>query len=112
MLGYGFLEKVYVNALTHELVLRGHNVVRNVRVRVTYKGVVAGNGLIDMLVDDKLILETKSTQELHPSAARQLRNYLRASSLDIGLILHFGPKPKVQRVEIFRSHGPAETSDR
>ena len=51
-----------------------------------------------MIVDGKVVIEAKSTLELHDSATRQLHNYLRASSLEIGLLLHFGPEPKFFRL--------------
>lgn len=97
-LGYGFLEKVYVNALQYELRLRGHNVARQVSVAVMYKGIEIATQRMDLIVDQKLVIETKSAQDLHPSAARQLYNYLRATELEVGLLLHFGPRPRVQRL--------------
>jgi hypothetical protein len=51
-----------------------------------------------MIVDRKLVVETKSTQSLHEGAVRQVSNYLRATSLELGLLLHFGPRPKFYRV--------------
>lgn len=103
-LGDGFLESVYMNALTHELRLRGHHVERQVRVQIWYKGVVVGRGRIDMLVDKKLVIETKAAEELHPSASRQLRNYLRATDLEVGLVLNFGIVPRLRRVEARNRH--------
>jgi GxxExxY protein len=51
-----------------------------------------------MLVDEKLVVENKSTVVLHPFAARQLYNYLRATDLEVGLLLHYGPEPKFHRL--------------
>ena len=98
-LGFGFLEHLYVRALERELVVRGHAVAREVGVRVWYKGEELGNQRIDMIVDGKLIVETKATYELHKAAQRQVYNYLRATNLEVGLLLHFGPKPKFYRLE-------------
>lgn len=85
-------------ALERELVARGHRVAREVSIRIMYKGTELGRQPLDMIVDDKLVVETKSTYELHRAADRQVYNYLRATNLDVGLLLHFGPKPKFYRV--------------
>ena len=61
-LGFGFLESIYITALEHELVKRGHRVAREVSFQITYEGHVLGIQRVDMVVDDKLIVETKSTQ--------------------------------------------------
>ena len=92
-LGFGFLEQVYVAALERELRARGHSVGREVWVPVRYKGEEIARQRIDMIVDERLVIEAKSTQELHKSAPRQVYNYLRATSLQVGLLLHFGPDP-------------------
>jgi GxxExxY protein len=97
-LGFGFLEHIYVMALERELLSRGHRVAREVDVHVTYKGNILGVQRIDMVVDEKLIVETKSTLELHKAAQRQVFNYLRATRLEVGLLLHFGPEPRFNRL--------------
>jgi GxxExxY protein len=97
-LGFGFLEHLYVAALEHELRARGRRVGREVSVRVTYKGIELGIHRLDMLVDDRLVVEAKSTHALHPVVTRQVYNYLRASGLGTGLVLHFGPEPRFYRV--------------
>ncbi len=97
-LGFGFLEHLYVIALERELFARGHRVAREVCTRVMYKGEELGTQRLDMVVDEKLVVETKSTYELHKAATRQLYNYLRGTNLEIGLLLHFGPAPKAHRV--------------
>ena len=63
-----------------------------------YKGTELGYQRLDMIVDDKLVIEIKSTFDLHPAAHRQLRSYLQATKLEIGLLLHFGPEPRFFRV--------------
>jgi GxxExxY protein len=93
-LGHGFLEHLYVRALEHELRARGHKVGREVWVRVTYKGNELGIKRLDLVVDDKVVVETKATTELASNAKRQLFNYLHATNLEIGLVLHFGPLPR------------------
>lgn len=96
-LGFGFLEHLYVMAMERELLARGHRVGREVGVPVFYKGDHLGSRRIDIIVDDTLIVEAKSTQILHASASRQIYNYLRARQLEVGLLLHFGPEPKFYR---------------
>ena len=107
-LGYGFLEHVYVVALEHELRTRGHQVARELSVAVVYKGVPLATQRLDMVVDGRVVVEVKSTPMLHATAARQLYNYLRATALDVGLILHFGPRPSVQRLECRTSRDPTK----
>ena len=97
-LGYGFLEHIYVLALERELVSRGHCVAREVGVAVFYKGEELGSQRMDLIVDGKVVVETKSTQELHKSATRQVNNYLRATKLEVALLLHFGPEPRFFRL--------------
>ena len=97
-LGFGFLERFYVLALERELLDRGHRVAREVSVHVLYKGQELGSQRLDLVVDEKLVIETKAAWELHKSATRQLYNYLKATNLELGLLLHFGPEPKFYRV--------------
>ena len=97
-LGFGFLENVYVGALILELRRRGHSVAREVLVPVFYDDVVVARYRMDLVVDDCVVVEVKSTELLNPSDQRQLLNYLRATPLEVGLLLHFGPRPKVYRV--------------
>ena len=97
-LGFGFLEQVYMSALERELRDRSHAVGRDVYVPVLYKGAELARQRIDMIVDDRVLVEAKSTQELHKSAKRQVYNYLRATRLEVGLLLHFGPEPCFYRL--------------
>lgn len=97
-LGFGFLENVYVASLTRELQSRGHNVDREVSVPIFFKGEQVARQRLDMIVDGKLVIETKSTETLHPSAVRQLTSYLCATNLEVGLLFHFGLEPRFMRV--------------
>jgi GxxExxY protein len=97
-LGYGFLEHLYVRAMEEELLARGHRVAREVGVRVMYKGIKLGVQRLDLIVDDRLVIEAKASSELHKAASRQLYNYLRATNLKVGLLLHFGPEPTFHRI--------------
>jgi GxxExxY protein len=98
ILGFGFLEHIYVMALERELLARGHRVARQVGIPVFYKGVELGYQRLDMVVNEKLVVEVKSTYELHKAAARQIRSYLQATKLEVGLLLHFGPEARYFRV--------------
>src|SRR5688572_15016824 len=88
-LGFGFLEQIYIGALAVELRRRGHVVDLEVKSSVSYKGVEIGRQRLDMVVDNAIVIEVKSTTELHSSARRQLLNYLCATRLELGLLLHF-----------------------
>lgn len=96
-LEYGYLEHLYVLALERELLARGHHVSREFGVRVMYKGEELGFQRLDMVVDGKLVVEVKSTLELHKGALRQTYSYLKSTNLEVGLLLHFGPEPKFFR---------------
>ena len=97
-LGFGFLEHIYVLALEKELIARGHRVRREVWVDVMYKGQRLGRQRLDMIVDDKLIVEVKSTYELRKEEARRVYSYLHATKLEVALLLHFGPEAKFYRM--------------
>jgi GxxExxY protein len=97
-LKFGLLESLYSRALELELVSRGHRVAREFGVRMSYKGTELGVQRLDLVVDEKLVVEIKSTRDLHKAAVRQVYNYLRASNLELGLLLHFGPAPTFYRV--------------
>jgi len=90
-LNYGFLESIYAGALTSELVARGHQVEREFSVPVFYKGQEIGVQRMDLVVDKSLILEIKSSSNLNKEAPKQLLSYLRATRLEMGLLLHFAP---------------------
>ena len=97
VLRYGYLESVYRRALAIELRSRGHVCVEERSIEVAYKGVVVGAYRFDLLVDDRVLVETKAGEVLAPSAKRQLLNYLRATRVEVGLLLHFGPEPRFFR---------------
>ena len=96
-LGYGFLEKVYHNALAHELTKQGHTVTSNMAIEVYYDGVIVGEYYTDLVVDGLVILELKAVENITKQHEAQLLNYLKATKIDVGLILNFGPKPQVAR---------------
>src|SRR5690348_7087447 len=81
-LGYGYREYIYSLALERELVARGHRVAREVAVLVYYRGEPLARQTLDMLVDDKLVVEIKAAERLHPSATLQLFSYLCSTNLE------------------------------
>ena len=97
-LGFGFREYLYALALERELVAKGHRVDREVSVMVHYRGEPLAWQTLDMIVDEKLVLETKATERLHPGAKLQVFSYLCATNMEVGLLLHFGREPKFYRV--------------
>lgn len=97
-LGFGFMEHVYSAALEHELSARGHHVSREFGVAIYYDSVMVAKQRLDMVVDQRLVVEVKATERLHRDAARQLYNYLRATNLEVGLLLHFNRSADFYRV--------------
>jgi GxxExxY protein len=90
-LGFGFLETIYVQALERELLARGHRVSREFAVLINYKGRPLGYQRLDLVVDDLLVVECKSPMKLSPEAPRHFYNYLKATNLEVGLLLHLSP---------------------
>jgi GxxExxY protein len=97
-LHYGFLESVYAKALEQVLTRLGHRAIHEIRVPVWFEEQIIGYHRLDMLVDEKVVIEIKATERLPDVATRQLRSYLMATHLEVGLLLHFGLKAKVHRV--------------
>jgi GxxExxY protein len=96
--GFGFLESNYANAMEVELNRRGLRVAREVPVQVMYYGVAVGTYRFDMLVSGRVLVEVKAAERLSLTDERQLLNYLRATNMEVGLLLHFGPEPVFKRV--------------
>ena len=90
VLGHGFLESVYEEALTHEFDLRGVPYERQVKLAVHYKEIVAGEFRADFLVDSKVVVELKAIKVLTQSDEAQLLNYIKGSGYRVGLLLNFG----------------------
>jgi GxxExxY protein len=96
-LGHGFLESVYAAALERVLTRWGYKVAREVKVAIYFDGEILKYQRIDMLVNDRVIVENKAGESLHPRDPVQLTNYLAATIFEIGLLFHYGEKPKVMR---------------
>lgn len=99
ILGSGFLEKVYENALLVELKERGLHAESQIPVRVFYKKKVVGEYIIDILVEKKVIVELKTVEKFDNVHEAQLLNYLKASGIQVGLLINFKhPKVEVKRM--------------
>jgi GxxExxY protein len=96
-LGYGFLEKVYENALVIELKKLGLNVIAQHPIRVFYESAVIGEYVADIVVEHAVIIEIKAAKTISIEHEAQLLNYLKATQLEVGLILNFGPKAEFSR---------------
>lgn len=96
-LGYGFLEKVYENAMFYELKGNGFYCEKQKKIKVIYKGDEVGEYYADLLVDNEIILELKAAEALCKENEYQLINYLKATNIEIGLLLNFGEKPEIRR---------------
>lgn len=96
-LGYGFLEKIYENALLKELRTNGFKCESQKKISVNYKGDKVGEYYADILVDNEIILELKTSDSLCKENEYQLIIYLKATNIELGLLLNFGKKPEIRR---------------
>lgn len=96
-LGYGFLEKVYQNSMYLELKSRGFYVEAQKQIKVSYKGVEVGEYYADLVINEKVILELKAAECIVEDFEYQLINYLKATNMEVGLLLNFGKKPEFKR---------------
>ena len=102
-LGYGFLEKVYENAMLIELKELRLNVHQQMPIKVRYRGYVVGEYFADLCVQDAVILELKAEETLRDADEAQILNYLKATGYDVGLLLNFGPRPEFAR-KVYTKH--------
>lgn len=99
ILGPGFLEKVYENALLIELRKRSLNAENQVPINVSYKGEIVGQYFPDILVEGKVIIEIKTVQNLDKVHEAQILNYLKATGIHVGLLVNFRhPKAQIKRM--------------
>lgn len=102
-LGYGFLEKIYEKVMVIELQKDKIPVVPQLPITVNYENKVIGEYFADLLVDDKIIVEIKAAKTLALEHEAQLLNYLKATDIEVGILLNFGPKPQIKR-KAFDNH--------
>jgi GxxExxY protein len=109
ILGPGFLEKVYENALVFELEKRGLKAESQVPIKVSYKGKVVGEYVADILVEDKVIVELKTVEALDKIHEAQLLNYLKATGIRVGMLMNFKhPKAEIKRMVLDLPEGHDE----
>lgn len=96
-LGYGFAEKVYENALTIELCKLGLKVEQQKSITVYYEGSIVGEYVADVIAADVVMLELKAVRQLTDEHEAQLLNYLKATPVEVGLLLNFGSKAEFKR---------------
>ncbi|MGB9700627.1 MAG: GxxExxY protein [Thermodesulfobacteriota bacterium] len=96
-LGYGFLEKVYENAMMIEFQKENIPAISQAPIKVLYEGTIVGEYFADILVNNKIILEIKAAKNLIEENDAQLLNYLKATDIEVGILLNFGPKPEIRR---------------
>ena len=96
-LGYGFLEKVYENAMLREFKKENIPAVSQFPIKVFYEDEIIGEYFADIFVDDKVIVEIKAAKGLALENEAQLLNYLKATDIEVGLLLNFGTKPEIKR---------------
>ena len=96
-LGYGFLEKVYENALLIELKQLGLECEKQKPIKVNYNNIIVGEYFADIIVENRIILELKVAENICEEHEFQLINYLKATEIEIGLLLNFGKKPEFKR---------------
>jgi GxxExxY protein len=97
VLGYGFLEKVYENAMAMRLRQAGFKVQQQLPINVIFDGIIVGEYYADLVVNEKIILELKAVKALTDAHEAQLLNYLQATTYEVGLLFNFGPEPKFKR---------------
>lgn len=97
ILGYGFIEKIYENALILELQSNNLNIEAQKPIRVIYKENNVGDYITDIIVEDKVVIEIKAVEKLIDMHEVQLKNYLKATNMEVGLLLNFGKSLGVKR---------------
>ncbi len=97
-LGYGFLEKVYQNAMYFELKSLGFKVEAQKQINVYFKKQLVGEYYSDLLVEDKVIVELKACELIMNVHVAQIMNYLKATPIEVGLLLNFGDEPEFKRI--------------
>ena len=96
-LGYGFLEKVYERAMMLELPKDGLRCENQKNIKVYYEGIEIGDYYADIVVENCVIIELKAVETIAPEHEVQLVNYLKATEIEVGLLLNFGPEPQFKR---------------
>lgn len=112
VLGYGFLEKVYENALCHELSKMGLTVHQQAPINVYYDNLLVGDYFGDIIVEDKVIVELKAVSSIDPIHEVQLVNYLKATGIEVGLLINFGSKLTFKRRVLTKEYKAQKNIDK
>jgi len=107
-LGYGFLEKVYENAMVIALKSKNINCQRQKKINVVFRGENVGEYYSDLIVNDSVIVELKACEILVSEHEYQLINYLRATEIEVGLLMNFGKKPEIRRKIFTNDRKPSQ----
>ena len=98
-LGSGFLEKVYENALCHELKKQGLSAMQQQPIAISYDGILVGDYAADLLVENEVLVELKAVKTFDEVHIAQCMNYLKATGLKVCLLINFGsPKVEIKRI--------------
>ena len=110
-LGHGFLESVYRNSLRLALIQKGLTIDQEVPVSVFFRGQNVGDFRADLIVNGRVLLELKTAERIIPAHESQVLNYLRSRSLELAIVLNFGPRPQVRRLLLdnARKHAKAHS---
>ena len=103
-LGAGFLEKIYENALAIELKDAGLSAQQQYPIKVYYNEIVIGDYIADIVVEDRVIIELKAVNNLAKAHEVQLVNYLKATKIEVGLLINFGDTISVKRKVLSKNH--------
>ena len=109
-LGYGFLEKVYENSLVIKLKQLGFSVKKQKNIKVYFEEHIVGDYFADLIINSKVIIKIKAVDKLCDEHKFQLINYLKATNMEVGLLLNFGKKPEFKRV-IFTNKRKVKNTD-
>lgn len=110
ILGSGFLEKVYCNALYKKLTEKGLDVKCEYPVKVYFEGEIVGDYYCDIIINETVIVELKAIESLSKIHEVQLVNYLKATNLEVGLLINFGEKIEIKRKVLTKHHKKSELS--
>ena len=97
-LGFGFIESVYENSLCIALRARGFDVHQQIAIPVWFRGTRVGDFDADVMVNRLILLELKTARTIESAHLGQLMNYLKATEIEVGLLMNFGPKPQFKRI--------------
>ncbi len=104
-LGTGFLEKTYQKAYETELKIQKIPFVNQKKIKISYKGIDLGFQVLDLVVDDKVIVEIKTILEILPIHLAQLTSYLKATDYQLGILINFGAKSlQYKRIALSKNH--------